>query len=107
MKLILSSHGLKTGPLPKADLYLDCRVLPDNVTEEVLEDISTLAINRFFRTITTEFMNTLPSRKKVKIIIPQATICFICAWGINRSVNAKNIIARWLRESTDFEVEVR
>lgn len=130
------NYGLKRGPqinkeglsgrlycLPKADLYLDCRILSDtqgqslgyairyfkehheptllNFTEQILDAIRMIPTRR------SEALH--PFNKPVDIAL-------VCAWGVNRSRTAKYIIAERFKEmiptlkeiskQTDVVVEV-
>lgn len=114
LKLVFISHGLKSGkPLPKADIYLDCRGLWEDGTQggasgpyqgelqircyDQLEAMETL--------IKSGFAMIERRRQPDDPLAKPYVICTLCAHGVTRSVGAKNILAGWFK-ALGFKVEV-
>lgn len=105
--------------MPPADLYLDCRVIPnpfllfghkDGSNHDVqkwMKEHAPLWIESFYDTII-ESIAQIPTRRKGKED-PWADpyrVCFMCAWGIHRSMAMKHIIAEYLNLD-GYTVEVK
>lgn len=129
MKLILISHGLKkftdmtgSGPsfsIPKADLYVDARVLMDLPTNEIIsdritdvrlrhtmEDYQPATLDRIEKIIR-EGLGLIPIRRRnsdPNHFNDPVIICFFCAWGLNRSPTCKVIMGERLKQDYDVVV---
>lgn len=114
--LVFMSHGLKSGPLPKADLYLDCRCIENpfrisglcNGSADGEQKLiawmyaNNLPIIEAMMDMIDSAVHTLPARRRDETN-PWArplTVCFFCAYGQHRSVTMKRIVAK---ELTDTE----
>ena len=126
VKFTLINHGLKKGAPPKADLYLDCRGVIDHAQKvggttagglimpgsgSPLDDIR--QVNGWtitsFLAIIHEALHTIPTRRRTEKdpFDRPIVLCFLCAYGVNRSKNMKLIIAEELRKNPNFNVEVQ
>lgn len=123
LKIVLISHGMKKiqwkGDLliPKADFYIDCRGIQekglkgtsgkDQEFQSGVESNSSASLNGMEMMIL-DGLKQLPSRR-VGALDPYKepyVVCFMCAWGIHRSVATKNIMWRRLTEK-GYKVEVK
>lgn len=125
MKIIIRSHGLKRAVikaregqpedlyvLPRAHLYLDARAIPDGVgLEEVRRWIhGTMAGQTFWTSVRLAIdasILSIPKRRKTKEEAGRPwIICTLCAYGVNRSVALKALVAEELEAIGGYEVEV-
>ena len=111
--LHLLSAGWKAGPPPPADLYLDCRILPNPAHQPKLGGASGdhPSVQNWMRGSASKFISSfrqeiidgldqVPGRRNGKDD-PWAApyrIAFVCAHGIHRSKAMKHIIADLLKE---------
>lgn len=106
--------------LPLADLYLDCRVLPnpvfidgigstgDDPKMQSWMDANALPFIEAFEALICDGIAQIPKRRAGKED-PWAEpyiICFMCAHGIHRSRSMKHVIAKRLK-SYGYTVEVK
>lgn len=102
--LVFISHGLKSGPLPKADLYLDCRAIVNPVRvgglNLSLPSLTTWMrannepiINLFTATIEVALQQVGDRRRGENPTSRPFVICTLCAYGQHRSVAMKKILA--------------
>lgn len=128
MKIRLISFGVKSvvaagsqTPLPKADLYFDCRVIRNpyhapgmaslggdhpKLQEWCLAENADV-LDKFLSLINVG-LTTIPDRRRdVKegaFSVP-VTLAFFCAYGVHRSVAMKHLVAKKLLEQ-GLNVEV-
>lgn len=129
-KLIFSSSGLKTGPLPMGkDYYIDCRAVPDptrvvkkaadyHYAPGVSGDGSMIPVQNWIRDhisiptyvkLISDMLKTIPSRREnnpKKDELDPVTIHTFCAYGVHRSVAMKWILAREF-QLLGYTVEVK
>lgn len=123
LKLQLISYGLKSNKgnaekgwrsIPVADLYFDCRGVPDDKNRakgktlgETIESASQATLTSFHRIIedSIPFIQSRRSDREDPFADPYV-ICFMCAHGMHRSVNCKEILAKRL-EKAGYKVEVK
>ena len=111
------SHGLKNGPLPKADLYLDCRVIVNPFLEGGLfinhaalvvwmKQNNQPTIDVFIKLIL-QGLSTLSPRRRSPDEDPHRPmiICLFCAYGQHRSVAMKQLLADAFRAPGHYIVE--
>lgn len=108
LKLVFQSYGLKTAkPIPKADLYFDCRCVVDGSSvpnvggtgdskamQDYVKAMSPMSINGFVGQLR-EGIARIPSRRSDRedpFADPFVVLC-MCAHGIHRSRSVKNILA--------------
>lgn len=108
LKLIFQSYGLKTSkPIPKADLYFDCRCVVDGsgakgiggtgdskAMQDYVKQMSPMSINGFVGQLR-EGIARIPDRRSDRpdpFDEPFVVLC-MCAHGIHRSRSVKNILA--------------
>jgi hypothetical protein len=106
--------------MPKADLYLDCRVIPnptfisgigatgdDPRMQEWVEENAQAYVKSFSQLII-DGLQQVPSRRKGKDNPWEAPyiICTMCAHGIHRSRSMKHILARKMRAG-GWNVEIK
>lgn len=119
-KLILTSSGLKKGPLPDGkDLYIDARALPDPTRAWADHETpyappmgaigTDLKVQCWMREmapihayvdVVEGALKTINHRREnnsKKSILDPITIHTFCAWGIHRSVALKHILASEFR----------
>lgn len=115
------SHGLKRLQaqsgyflLPKADLYVDCRVIPekgiqggsgtDKGFQSNIKEKASLTLASILTTIQ-EGLSLIPDRRSDRPdpLADPVVVCFVCAWGVHRSVATKKLIGDRLR-ALGFEV---
>lgn len=119
LKLILSNSGIKSGPLPKADLLIDCRAIPnpfhapilkgmDGNDPAVIEWVQSRADMSAYTDIVMQALAQIPSRRSDKEdpFADPFRIHFFCAHGIHRSRAMKNIFGKILTQS-GYTVEVQ
>lgn len=127
LQLKLISAGVKSSnPLPPADLYIDCRGIPNPVYAKtlggqsgdvkVVQDWVKANAGKEINNFTEQILNSIPQ-------IPTRrnhgddpfekpyVVAFLCAHGIHRSRSMKNIIGERLKGMTkidgkDFTIEV-
>ena len=115
--LILSSHGLKTSGnatgshyiVPKAHVYIDCRGTPDGEDAEEVYDWLAHEPEEFLDPIRSA-VDMMPTRRKgaPDPFAEPILVCFLCAWGQNRSPSMKQAMARVLRETyPNWIIEVK
>ena len=110
VKLELISYGLKGNKgdaekgyrsIPIADLYLDCRGVPDDKNaptgvslRDNIEAESQATLTSFHRVIedSLRWMESRRSDRENPFEDPYV-ICFLCAHGMHRSVTCKKILA--------------
>lgn len=113
LELVFQSYGLKTGkPLPKADLYFDCRAVgehggftsgltgKDQSFQDMVETSSASAISAM-ESILYEAIPLIPARRSQSTnpyAEPFVVLC-MCAHGIHRSVATKHILAKYMIEN--------
>ncbi len=123
-KLILRSHGLKriecTEPdyriIPKADFYIDCRGIQEKgISGSSGDDVkfqagvlghSPHSIEAAL-TLILDSLNHVETRRQGENPTARPyVVCFMCAWGVHRSVAVKHIAARKLKAlGLDVKVE--
>lgn len=128
IKLVLQSYGVKhnTGEakkgyrsVPVADLYVDCRCIKEkglsskgDGTSKTFQDgvltASKTALDAVYRLIV-EAIKKIPDRRSEKDdpFKEPFVICFLCAWGVHRSVATKYIMGRRLQAAGYRRVEIR
>ena len=109
-----------TRQMPLADLYLDCRVIPnptfisgigatgdDPRMQEWVEENAQAYVKSFSQLII-DGLQQVPSRRKGKDNPWEAPyiICTMCAHGIHRSRSMKHILARKMRAG-GWNVEIK
>ena len=119
-KLVLLSYGVKLNAgdakkgyrsVPEADLYVDCRC----ITEKGLSSRGTGTTTEFQAGVAMasgkaleavyglilEAIKKIPDRRSEKAdpFKDPFVICFLCAWGVHRSVATKHIMGRRLRSA--------
>lgn len=129
MKLILISHGLKTDAqidrtvgttprkiyaIPRADLYIDARCLYEpqimgvgDTEADSMRRCQPSTLDRIMELIR-EGLRLIPIRRRngePKSFNDPVIICFLCAWGKNRSVTLKHIM--WDKLQHNYDVEER
>ena len=98
--LYLFSHGLKHGYPPKADFYVDCRGIADVrglPGDHPLGQAAVLKASKVqldtIEYLVKDALEMVGPRRQEQHLTSPFTICFFCAWGLNRSPAVKNIIA--------------
>lgn len=115
LRLILLSHGLKTKlPFPKADFYVDCRGIKEHgfnkadqpVFMEQIKQSSGPMLDLITQMIRGA-IQLIPERRydRPDPFKEPFTICFFCAWGMNRSPAVKEIMYQRLK-NLGFQVEL-
>lgn len=119
-QLTLISTGVKSGPLPKADLYLDCRVIrnpfhvpelkgasgDDAKVQKWVMEANPEIYKRFVETVD-DLIDTLPARRQGEQPFERpVVVCFMCAHGVHRSRAMKNLVGYALQARKDLKVEV-
>lgn len=128
LKLVLISAGVKSGPLPPADLYLDCRGIPNPVyasglgggtgDDKHIQDWVKTHAKVEMNLFTEQIIASIPQIKTRRNhdtdpFAKPYTVAFLCAHGIHRSRSMKNLIAQRLKGMTklgggyEFSVEVK
>ncbi len=110
-RIILINHGLKTGGLtvPKASCYLDARGLPDGARNPMARDYNWVRAQVDLRPYVDIFeagYGMLSSRREISRMAEPFVVCCLCAYGRNRSVMLKQLMAERL-EQLGYQVEVR
>lgn len=119
------SHGIKRGPIPSGmDLYLDVRALwePSQGGNRATRSNSEAAdikstyeamtghtLESLYGRMILDAIDSIPRRRMNNPYKPkdQVHICFMCAWGVNRSVAMKQIMSDWLKAiRPNWEIEV-
>jgi RNase adaptor protein for sRNA GlmZ degradation len=125
--IILTSFGLKNQPkttngeivFPKADFYVDCRIMPDAVNkvgiagtgddpaiQKWLEEQAPGRLNNIMEQVLYAIEMIPIRRKEMKDPWSRPMrIAFFCAFGIHRSRGTKNIIAKRLKPNS-YSVEI-
>ena len=116
LRLILLSHGIKHGSMPKADFYVDCRCVADPLRGgetslgggiKFIEKFShqTLATIQF---MISDAIELIPARRHEKTdpFADPFIICFFCAHGMHRSPAVKHIMSRKLL-ADGYKVEIK
>ena len=112
-----SSTGVKNGPLPKADYYIDCRVVKnpfhepslngksgdDPAVQQYVADHSNIGA---MADLLEEAISRVPSRRRGEKDQdrPFEVLCF-CAHGVHRSRSVKHLLSRVLMNKL-YHVEV-
>lgn len=125
MKILLKSFGLKavskqdgSYKLPSADIYLDCRILPNphyanmpsgdsqQTQDWLMKRVEPAVLNGFISSIL-QGMQTLGQRRINSANKDASTlrVATFCAFGIHRSVAMKHLLAEELK-ARGIEVEV-
>jgi RNase adaptor protein for sRNA GlmZ degradation len=114
------SAGVKSGPLPPADYYLDCRVVYNPFHDPTLagktgDDLSVqLKVRELspsvdaMRDLLREAIRRIPTRRKGEGKDPYEkpfVVCCFCAHGIHRSRSVKHLLSRDMI-AAGFKVEV-
>jgi len=97
------SFGIKTGTIPKADCYIDCRGVPDPVNRIVTKDSpsdaewirNSIDVMVYIRLIE-DHLWYLSKRRGDKLFSRPFVILCMCAWGKHRSPAMKRILAEQL-----------
>lgn len=115
MIIKLISAGLKGGPLPKADCYLDCRGIENPMrhgyANGVMLGAQSIVITEnysqlnAFQRIIKDHIHQLPNRRGKDWDQKPFVICCMCAHGIHRSVAVKHILASEL-VAEGYQVEL-
>jgi RNase adaptor protein for sRNA GlmZ degradation len=118
LKLITLSAGIKAGPLPYADLIIDCRIIPDPSHVGGTGDDSKIQewvrirclekLSLIFQVVEAgiRMLDARRGGNEEKMYGQPFTILFFCAHGIHRSRSTKHIISDWL-EDEGWKVEVK
>lgn len=121
-KLVLISAGIKkTNPLPKADLYLDCRGIVNphkipafqtqtgaakSIQDWIMEQASPSV--EHMTQLVLSALDAIPYRRldELKPFDRPVVVCFFCAYGQHRSVAVKHIVGKRLADAgLDVKVE--
>ena len=106
IKIHLISAGLKGGPLPKADHYLDCRVIPNphhalggevggspKLRAWVMEH-GERWVKRYAHDVVDGLSNMVPRRRgESNPYARPYTVCCFCAYGQHRSPTMKWLLS--------------
>jgi hypothetical protein len=94
--LIFNSYGLKRNRyteldypkylIPRADVYLDCRCVPDMNLPIPTEDIE------LFELTILRHLAKMPTRRRKYPFKNPVSVLFMCAWGSNRSPRMKQAL---------------
>lgn len=121
LPIIVSSHGVKTGPMPAAHYYVDARSVwcpvgnhkgmtyvgtgDDQPIQDAVEEKSDI---ESILKLVDEAIGRTPARRNYKPDWYKHPfhICVLCAWGVHRSRAVKHIIADYLKMGM-FNVEVK
>lgn len=118
LQIILRNHGIKSGPVPPADLYLDCRALynpfhdpacqgsGDNSAVQQLVWTHSEASIRCMANIIDEAVTRLPIRRGANWFDKPFVILCLCAHGIHRSRATKHLLARLLRDTGNCNANI-
>ena len=107
------AHGLKKGPLPKADIYFDARGWKDigfapgqaKVVSEVMWNREP-EVKQAYREILFHHLNAIPSRRDNREAGRKnepIRICCFCAFGMHRSVMMRIQLAK-MAENMGYQV---
>lgn len=118
-KLILRNKGIKSGPIPPADLYLDCRALYNPFHDLSCEGSGDLpsvqalvwkhseGSVRAMAKIVEEAITRIPVRRREAadpFEEPFVIVC-LCAHGIHRSRATKYLLADLLKDQASITIE--
>ena len=99
LEMIFTSHGLKRKrPLPKADLYLDCRMCKDNVSPKEIAKTNRLELTFFEELIENSLLSLVTRRYPKHPYHRPFTVCCLCAWGSNRSPAVARLLYEYYRK---------
>lgn len=116
-KVLVQSHGIKNGPIPKSDWIVDCRVIQNPF--RALRGADLPALIRWCREknahiieavtiMLQEGLLTMHDRRRdhTDALATPFVITFLCAYGQHRSVAMKHILAERIKE-LGYEVVVK
>lgn len=117
MIIKITSTGVKNGPLPKADYYIDCRAVKNPFHEPSLNGLSgdDSRVQQYVKDhsnigamadLLEEAISRVPSRRRGEKDQdrPFEVLCF-CAHGVHRSRSVKHLLAKWLTDKL-YEIKV-